>query len=300
MASGEEQQSTDSAPWRQGSIAGPEVVHALHAASVDRLPHIEWDHAHLVVISQDCDICHDVDEEPFVDLLPFVVLIDRTPHQVNEDNLCRNGRNPRRLVLALPQIGEAATKQWHRVRLPKSDLEGRNPVATLDPAALLCMRRWLGRRYTRAAFPDNFNRRIEADKKHARKIDGLWKKSTADQVTGVYILCPETEITDAAVDYEIRIVCTYPPKLDENGHPIIDPVTGELVFDVEVVKHAEEVAGNLDDWMGDIAGIEVLSAKAMPEVDFSLSDLRSYKRLELDFRSGTNHAASLPLGVEAP
>ena len=275
----------------------------------DRLPSIEWSSATLVAITQDCDLCAEVEDEPFVEAFPGLPL---NPANKDTDAQCRNGRNPRRLVLDLPGRGPVSIEQWHRIRIPRALCYGHQPVASVTGRDMDILRRWAGRRYTRAAFPDAFNRRIDNCDKGEKKLEKLCGSADALPVSGIYFRCSDDEIADLQIPYKIIIRVVYPV--------VEDPVTREFMVLQEVKRTADAFAEKLDKvfsgdtaehnakpeqeakrWKG-IPGIVIDEIKAIPETAMTLHDLRVYKRFDKDYRSGVDRptAAVLPLLSENP
>ena len=297
----------DLTDWRQGSLVGNAVRDVLCLEERRHVGDLDWSRVTLVLVSQDCDICADEGIEPYVDALPFVPL---QPEAADRDAQCRGGRNPRRLVLDLPGRSPAATEQWRRLRISKAALRGHLPMGQIATDDATCLRRWLGRRYTRAAFPDAFNDRLNANKRIRKKLEDLWAGTNAKAISGIYIRFVDQD--EQPGDREIS-------NSDEHDHIVVrvtypvtsDPATGTVIVDPTTKAAAEQVLEELDtlitgveatddkDAIKGVDGIEMDDGKAVPETDFTLHDLRSYLRFDRDFRS--NDAASIvPLAADAP
>jgi len=259
------------------------------------LADLDWSQVTLVLVSQDCDICADEGIEPYADALPFVPL---QPGAVDRDAQCRGGRNPRRLVLDLPGRGPMAAEQWRRLRIPKPALHGLQPTGQIPTDDATCLRRWLGRRYTRAAFPDAFNNRLDASRKIREKLERLWASADAQQVSGIYIRFVDQddkpgdrEILTPDESYHIVVRVTYPVGLD--------PATGNAIVAPDIKASADKVLESFDTLLDSLDGIDMDDGKPVPETDFTLHDLRFYLRFDRDFRSN-DAAAIVPLAADAP
>lgn len=107
-----------------------------------------------VVVTQDCDIVHEKKEEE-----PFVEFIIGNP---TDDKSCKNGKNPRKLHLEnKEQILEFIIH--NRFFVKKDSLVGfefSDVLFELTSDNKKILKKWLGNRYTRAAFPDEFNIRL--------------------------------------------------------------------------------------------------------------------------------------------
>jgi hypothetical protein len=138
--------------WRQGSVLPESVARDLGLITGDA------DMRCAVVVSHDCDIVNSVHE---ADLEVIVGTI------VSEANgSLTGGKNSRKLHLSwiyrakAQQVELCATDKR---RLPKSALNAVLPDAgySLEPQNLVTLRYWLAARYNRAAFPDEFNARLQ-------------------------------------------------------------------------------------------------------------------------------------------
>jgi hypothetical protein len=131
--------------WRQGSVFTLEASHELLG---EKRTHAD---SRLILASQDCDIVHRGNGEPFVDTFeakPIPVLV---PTEAR-------ARNARHLHLPLSVNGVAQPHQikfWSRLALPREGLAefAPDPFAFLMPAALKWFRQWLGSRYDRPCAP---------------------------------------------------------------------------------------------------------------------------------------------------
>jgi len=297
----------DLTDWRQGSLVGDAVRDALCPQERRHISDLDWSRVNLVLVSQDCDICADEGVEPYADALPFIPL---QPEAADRDAQCRGGRNPRRLVLDLPSRSPAATEQWRRLRIPKAVLRGHLPIGQMATDDAICLRRWLGRRFTRAAFPDAFNDRLNANRRIRRKLEDLWASDSAKTISGIYIRFVDQdgqpgdrELISPDEDYHIVVRVTYPVASD--------PAIGTVIVDPTTKACAEQVLEELDTLISGVEatedkaaikgvdGIDLDDGKAVPETDFTLHDLRSYLRFDRDFRSN-DAAAIVPLAADAP
>lgn len=137
-------------PWRQGYLVPYEAVRSV-------LPDSPSD-AIIVVVSHDCDIANNPDVEPVVE-----VIIGQRIDGV--DGNLAFAKNARRLHLnftggsrQLAADLEATRKQ----EIPKQTLVDYEPIenVSLTITELTILQRWLAARYRRAAFPDEFDRRL--------------------------------------------------------------------------------------------------------------------------------------------
>ena len=157
--------------WDQGSLLTIETVNSLVAADV--LPS-EWKNkGYALVISHPCDLAADTAVEPFVE---FVLA---TPIEQPDGNY-RYGKSGRKLHLDAI-IGDR-TEHFEisihdHARVNRTELVP--PDEQLDKQATQLVARWVSRRYTRSAFPDTFNKRIEGQRPAMRRL--LRGKDTTSQ-----------------------------------------------------------------------------------------------------------------------
>lgn len=246
--------------WRQGCLV-PEGVSERLCTKNALLPTTDW---RLFVITHSCDLLQCAAREPNVELI--------AAYQVEEaDPQCVNGRNPRTLHLPADSTAQRcclAFEAHNRIVADKNDLRGHHPVTDggLTPSALRVLTLWIAKRYHRAAFPDEFNRRLDTA---SRKLEDLWKNNKTKLITGVYVGGAEGELP-ATQDYLLEIRLTAP---------------GTAWEDTDSLKALEYVIQRLETILGRCAGIAQVDVLAVPEEDFPISDLRFFKRLDKDYRT---------------
>lgn len=265
------------AGWRQGSIARPADNESLLAASVDRVPEPGESVVRLVAVTQDCDLVQEPDVEPFVEFIAC-----RASEAV--EPLYRYGRNPR--LLHLRTIGEDGPGPWlhvsihDRFRVGKETLIGMtvDEELRLQPDDTRLLNRWIAKRYTRPAFPDAFNARLDAV---GGRLERLYKSLEGEIVTGVFLDVADDENVDD-VPYEIAVRITARIEAWENE-----------VTRAALSRFEERLSTILDDCPGVIVADDDI--QILPEDDLTLGDLRRFRRLDRDYRSVPERA-----GVEQP
>ncbi len=148
--------------WHQGSVLPDDASKALelsHPESPER--------TFVVVISHDCDLAADPDREPLVELVTGRIIdaIKADSHAKSARRLQIEFQGPDGLIA----VELAAT---HKSFVQKGDLAPFDPRADvhLDAQGLSILQRWLAARYRRAAFPDEFERRLK-EAKLPRRIE---------------------------------------------------------------------------------------------------------------------------------
>lgn len=146
--------------WRQGHVLpdeASEALHLTHPGSPER--------AFVVVISHDCDLAADPDREPLVELVSGRIIdaIKADSHAKSARRLQIEFHGPQGLLAA--ELSAA-----HKAVVKKDDLAPFAPRTDirLDAQGLSILQRWLAARYRRAAFPDEFERRLKEAKLHRR------------------------------------------------------------------------------------------------------------------------------------
>jgi hypothetical protein len=185
------------------------------------------------------------------------------------------GRNPRILDLRVRgsvSSGVVVSMRAHaRSLVAKIQLADRLPSSSLslEREAISLLARWLARRYTRPAWPDEFNRRLDQQRK---RLDALFKSQSSKGITGIWIaLDPlDDELTQAA-PYRMVIWLT----VREEDRMNVTASRVALAFE-------QKLAATLKDCPGLVLAtpIEIRS-----EADFTLADQRLFRRLDRDYRS---------------
>lgn len=273
----------DQAGWRQGSIIrtadSPQV---LKVGLYDPVPVEDLGSGVLVVLTQDCDIVHPAPDhdfkdgkgsspgEPYIELVPIFPITERTGF----DNQCLNGRNPRRFVFKRIENGRItlySVLAKHRFRILKTSLFGLvpDPSRSLDLDEIGELRRWFARRYTRAAFPTEFNDRLN-DKKN--ELEALWKDRRSDAVAAIFLKLDNQELaTDIPYHVWIKLILSSTAESSQQEK-----------------ENADWVSEQFDTLLGACRNVVVDDLQVIPAKDFSLAELRVYLRYDKDYRSGSD------------
>lgn len=214
-----------------------------------------------VVITQDCDIVHEeTDEEPFIE---FII------GNFSEDKSCKNGRNPRKLHLE--NNGQILEFIIHnRFFVKKDSLIGfkfSDVLFELSPDNTKILKKWLGNRYTRAAFPDEFNTRLAK-----AKVSKLTEKGISSRVSHIFFEVEDRELPSEEI-YQLNVMVVVDNSYDVNKNDIEDAY-------FEVFEHIEGIETNL---------------RVVTEDEVTLKDLQNYKRWDKDSISFSQKNQSLPI-----
>lgn len=146
-------------PWRQGSL--------LTDTAAIELGLIQAGRSQLVIVaSHDCDLTQSPEVEPQVEVI-VGTCIDRI------DGNCSHGKSSRRLHLEFNGIPITAEfEATNKAAVSKELLANYQPNTNsiLSPENSHVFQFWLGSRYHRSAFPDEFERRLKEETKLAKKI----------------------------------------------------------------------------------------------------------------------------------
>lgn len=215
-----------------------------------------------IVISQSCDVIHDsFDEEPKVDLLLA------RPIEVVEGNFT-DGKNPRTFdFVRKVGLSDEAYRCFIREKM-QSDrriLLGKLPIDRIDDDIILALKRWVGKRYTRAALPTKFNDRARPC---IDTIKAILKRNS--EITGIYLsLSSDEELPDGS-PYGLILTTTVLPKTkaDENA------------FD-RVIRATSKISEALNA----CNGLEIMEATPKSEEYVTLYDLRDMDLWDYDYLS---------------
>jgi hypothetical protein len=238
--------------WRQCDLLPAGYSQSLIEASVDLKPEFHPGKTVLYIISQDCDIVAFKGKEPYVD----IVAGERIERAASE---YQNTRNPRCLHL-LTKIGVISFSIHDKFRIPKGSLAGviKDEAMQLPPDQRDILKRWVGRRYLRAAFPDAFNKRLTAG-----TLKELEKTPVADDISVILVWTTDEELPEGT-DYHAKLIIGIIDGLSEDRK--------------EEIEKAFETALSP-------AGIVIDDIRLSDEDDITYRNLRTYKRLEKDYRS---------------
>jgi hypothetical protein len=255
------------AGWRQGSIVGEADLKTLGYENADVA----------VVLSQDCDVVQRIDQEPVVELL-----LGKRIERPRADLL--NGRNPRLLDIALRDgggEGVVAFRILDRVSLDKIKLATLvpSPTLALPKESLHCLIGWVAKRYTRPAFPDAFNERLETVRE---RLDRLVKSDVSKVITGIYVLLVQGD-QELPADEDYKVVVWL-------------AVTDATMADAAAYESAQTFETRLRSVLEACRGIKLEAPLELrSESDISIADLRIMKRLDMDYRSlGAKPGGALP------
>jgi hypothetical protein len=143
-------------PWRQGHVLPGDAVRKLGLIPADACA----ESVVAVIVSHDCDLAQPPDAEPDVEVI--------VGHRVETlDGNCTHAKNARRLHLTYGGAGRTwgvELRSSAKKPVLKERLAEHLPAASFSPTPgeRAILQNWLAARYRRAAFPDEFDRRLSA------------------------------------------------------------------------------------------------------------------------------------------
>ena len=193
-------------PWRQGHVLSSKAAKALVGEAGS-------DDMRVVVISHDCDLAQEEALEPNVD-----VLVGR--QIASPDGNFSYAKNVRRLHLTFTAGDDHIVVELvagNKTAVPKHSLADHQPEAALlmTVAERAILQRWLAARYRRAAFPDEFDRRLSETGLRDRL--GKILKPTGSMISAIFFDVDDGEEitrTDINDPYKIAIYLLYSTELD--------------------------------------------------------------------------------------
>ena len=257
--------------WRQGDVLSDAAAKALGfespagtAATV------------VVMVTHDCDIAGSIDREPQVE-----VIVGTRIAALGVDT---NAKTARRLHVSyrtddgdVPVELLATEKRY----LPKTDVLAASPREgwSLSPESLVTLQQWLAARYRRAAFADEFERRLKA---RPGEVDRKLAKALV--AAGVHVLAcffdvdggEEVDRREPADVYSLRITLLYDSTQDE---PKAYEATQGAVEAIEAAFEKAFFVG------GRWQNVQLLSCEAMSDNVMTVAYSRLLKRWRLDHMS---------------
>jgi hypothetical protein len=241
--------------WHQGALIAVSAETELAAL-------LPPDSGHAIVASQDCDIIAPVSLEATVDLLPAALGAAPSGELLY-------GKHPRRLCVALENGQFATVDIRQRATVDKGVVATTSPIGGA-PAKLpdrKVLAKWLGKRYSRHAFPDAFNERLRAQKS---KLDALSKRPQSRSITAILL---QLDTEDELEPHETYRVVLWFACRPSNAQ------------DLESRRQIEEYAAAFAKALGVCAGVQVDDFEVRSHLDINLDDLELMKRFDFDYRS---------------
>lgn len=239
--------------WRQGTIVP--AIRILEGLP-DGSPAGEDDYA--MVVSQSCDLVHHhLGNEPSAMILVLKTISLGKPETMH-------GRNPRLFQFQSIDGRWFEAWAWNQVAIPRDHLAGKDATAEveLSPKMLRGVLDWLAKRYTRIAFPDDFN---ESLRPKSNAIAKLLKKNH-ELFSDILLFISPFEELEEGQQYTLACYLL---------------MTSETYNDPEKLSDGRAVAAKLESLIND-CGIEVLECSPVSEAKLTLAELNELVRWDYD------------------
>ncbi|WP_423680329.1 hypothetical protein [Undibacterium sp. WLHG33] len=165
-------------PWRQGHLLGSDAIAALGLGHTT-----DPENTLVIVASHDCDLAQAPDGEPRIE-----VVVGRLV--TNKDGNCTHAKNARKLHVEFVGVSAcwAEFEATSKVVIDKLALNDFGPRtdAHLTPENHAIFQMWLASRYRRAAFPDEFERRLTSKEYKLHEKIAKAVKPHGELIAGVF------------------------------------------------------------------------------------------------------------------
>ena len=248
---------------RQGNYFFVNNITEILKYCVDKMPDCT-ESCILILLTQDCDIVGSETNEPYLEFL-----LGRNSNGSSDGNL-KDGKNPR--FLNIEENGIYYNFSIHdKFRILKSNFNKVFPDNTdtlkLSKENKRLVLVWVAKHYLREAFPDEFNKRLFSNKMFKK----MHKQAVLDKVSGIFINVEDEELPETEY-YEVDVRLTFDKPLTNEEENQVNEIF-EKIFSTESLFYSD--------------------IKIVSEDDFTIRDLRKYKRLDKDCYS-LNGQALLP------
>lgn len=260
---------TRDTPWRQGHALPSKA-----AAAFGLSHHSHPDETLVLVVSHDCDLANaNLDVEPDVE-----VIVGRALPK--PDGNYAWGKTPKTLHLEVACDGVQVFVELQarrKVTLPKTALAAFAPREdfALDATGVAVLRSWLASRYSRAAFPDTFNRRLETTG-FAKRLAKILA-ADGELISFIYfdLSGGDQQELPEGMPYELTIVLVYPP-----GDEPLDTVDAVEEIVDKVTEAAEEKLFDRDGQPSELVHFKSCFAVSEQDIPVSRARLLMHWRLE--------------------
>ena len=249
--------------WRQGVIV--QASHILEGLP-DGSPATHNDYA--MVVSQSCDLVHhDLGNEPSA-----VILVLKSVSSGKSEVM--HGRNPRLLHFQATDGHWFEAWAWNQIVIPRDHLAEKSSIEGIElaPKVLRCVLDWLAKRFTRIAFPDDFN---DALKLKSNAIGKLLKKNHKLFTEILLHISPFDELS-ANQHYELACYLL---------------MAAEVHDEPKQFAEARAVAAKLEKLFKD-CGLDVMECSPVSEATLTVAELNELVRWDYDHLTHREYVGS--------
>jgi hypothetical protein len=244
--------------WRQGSILPPALFRQVASE-------LDLDESSVaVLVTHSCDLVHhDFHKEPHAE-----VIVGRPCDRL--DHSRTPGKNPRVIQIELIHDGGRHAFEFSvhdRLRFDRTHLAAHSPSRDwhIEAGPLDDLTEWLARRYTRSAFPDEFNRRLAAARSFIKKGKRLFER----QGEGVWAIFMRLDTpNELSEDSSYRVIV----RIVTSTRLVSEPSERMRLEDVLLEPFVE--------LLGQVPGIEVVDYDLVDMNEFSVAEATTMIRFE--------------------
>ncbi len=247
--------SRDNVAWRQGQF-----LSGTDAATLGLIPPEKIEAVLVVIVSHDCDIANDIGVEPDVEIILGQVVAESNPN-------FKFRKNPRCLEFKLESEQFLQLDIRTVVKRPKEALFELQPAGQLPKSDLQIFQDWLAARYSRPAFPDDFDTLIKSER-IAEKLS-QWGKTFGAVTTALLF---SLEQIDGF--YKLAIVVLY------KGDDLIEAKKTAKAYSEKIEDIFEKKFYNeeQDNW----TAIKLVFCDVVSEHEMTMARAREFQRWDLD------------------
>jgi hypothetical protein len=262
-------------PWRQGHLLDDDTVKALSLSSSE-----SPDRTAVVVISHDCDLVQSSQKEPYVEVI--------VGHFLNEK---ANGnftfaKNARKLHFdrssgTQPLTVELVATDKRQINKQKLANAQPDPNFALSHRERSVLQQWLAARYRRAAFPDEFDNRLQNKTGLREKLRAILKSHGAHIDAIFFDVDDGEEIPHNGIDdpFKLVIELLYSTQTDEDAAREAAEETAKLIEEA----FNEECFAKENGWQW----IELVECRATADLVMTYLQskmLREWRTDDISFR----------------
>jgi len=216
----------------------------------------------VIVISHDCDLPHEKEEEVDIIVGTKIPTVDSN-YTAARNVRClhlsyRNEASSESVCIELQHSGRKSVAKWDFANIAKLE-------ANLPSDEKRTLKQWLAARYGRPAFPNEFENRLQNNKKFHEKLIKLLKPINKHLI-GIFFDLGEERLTElpAGTPYCLRMSLTY-KSIDG---PIAREATKDCAISITNLFHSAYGTPNV------ATNLVLESCEAVADTLFSLADLQ--------------------------
>jgi len=260
--------------WRQFSI----IRRDAHDKLDEKYHFDNLDEEYLLIVTQDCDLLTaSLAAEPFFEVIPMM------PCESNRYNESLNGKVARRLKISLTAMKDIESSGYILFANKRFYID-RNILTEIDPIEVIAdennkvIRRWLSKRYSRVAFPNNF------DKCFSKKALKSIKKTLSNFKEAHSILISLNTLDELPVGQDYKITVAVMIKHQAYSHA---PTYSKYNAIVDTLERQLNTLEGIDS--------EVL---LYSDADMSVSEYTEFLEWDFDYLSYEDDSLHTPpLGI---